>query len=154
MPKEGLSLREEQFVDLLPTNDWIVWKAGVEAGFSESYAKDRLPALIKPNGTSSKVVLIEAIEAKKSEIQAKTDFDRAESEQMLRASYAVAQAQKQPVAMTSAVRELNCLYGLHNEPAEGRDRQPRQFTAEELAELKVMAKRLTGIKVVKIGKEA
>ena len=72
MPRvTGLSMREKRFVELLPSYKTIC-AAGIAAGFSESYAKDRLPAL-----TSSKVVLKQAIAAKEVEINKQTIATRA-----------------------------------------------------------------------------
>ena len=74
--RKPLSTRQQLFVDLLPEHKFVVWKAGVEAGFTENYAKHRLPGLVLAN-----VVLKQAIEVKLAEIKAKSIATREQRQQ-------------------------------------------------------------------------
>jgi hypothetical protein len=68
-----LTIREELFVDLLPAHNWVIYQAGMAAGFKEKYAKWGLPTRILHNPTLNR-----AVEAKKTEFKEKTEIDAKE----------------------------------------------------------------------------
>ena len=49
IPLTTTQSRQDRLVELLPQYDWSIIKAGVAAGYSESYAKGRLPAIVRKN---------------------------------------------------------------------------------------------------------
>jgi hypothetical protein len=61
--KSKLSIREKKFIELLPDYG-VICQAGIAAGFTESYSRDRLPSLCR-----HKSVLRRAIAKKEAEIK-------------------------------------------------------------------------------------
>ena len=49
VPLTTTQSRQDRLVELLPQYDWSIIKAGIAAGYSESYAKGRLPAIVRKN---------------------------------------------------------------------------------------------------------
>jgi len=133
--RKPLSNRMKLFVELLPEHKFIAYKAGIAAGFSESYARTRLPVRMSTN-----VLLKQAIEAKRREIQAKSEYNRAEAHRRLDSIYDMAERQRNPISMTGAVKELNRLYGLITEKLEvsARGRRPADAVQGSRAKLKAL----------------
>ena len=57
-----LTERQRIFVDLLPSFNWDIYQAGVEAGYKESYARTHLSGISKTN-----ISVSQAIDAKRVE---------------------------------------------------------------------------------------
>ncbi|MFC1766588.1 hypothetical protein ACFL6U_31485 [Planctomycetota bacterium] len=65
-PKKELTWKRMAIVDALPSHGWDITKAALSVGFAESYAKTRLPVLLKND-----VLFCQAVEAKRQEIELK-----------------------------------------------------------------------------------
>lgn len=90
----------------------------------------------------------QAIDAKLAERRAETGYDRQQAEAKLGAAYDMAKVLEHPGEMVQACRALNKLFGLEMAEQAVPDQGSREFSAEELAELKAMAERLTKVKAV------
>jgi hypothetical protein len=66
-----LSLRQQQLVDLLPDYDWSIVKAGLAAGYSQSYSEKRLKHHVEKN-----IVLCRAIADKRTAVNAGSEDKR------------------------------------------------------------------------------
>lgn len=102
--RQKLTHRQEIFVEELPVHNWIVYQAGIAAGFSEHYARRRLPQIMYTS-----VALREAIAKKKGEIAARNDITTDEIVQRLNE---IALEAKEKGKLSEAIK-ANELLGKH-----------------------------------------
>ena len=88
--KQTWQIRRSLLISLLPKHNWSISKAAMELGYSKYYATNRLPDIL-----SRDVSFCEAVEAKKKEIQEKTDI---EVEEIVRQLREIVDDKQQPVS--------------------------------------------------------
>lgn len=108
-----LTLREDMFVELLPAMDWIVYKAGIAAGFTETYARKGLTKRILTN-----MPLKTAVDKKKAEIQGLTDLTKQQARAKYETVLGLALKKQDLTNANSAIRGEARLYGLEIEHIE------------------------------------
>jgi len=125
----------ETVLEELGRLDIVICNAGIAAGFSENYAKHRLPGRVLSN-----VALQQAYKAKKASLQAETGYNRLKAEQDYETVRRLALDKSDLASANMAIKGKNKLYGLEVDRLQTEDTtEQKKLTEKQEAEARRIA---------------